>query len=85
VLANVSKLQFVNTTVLGVLRNQTPPPKDLGVDVSVGMQYRPFMSQNLVFNASASALVPGKGLKKLYDEGKRGAQYSVLMNLVLTY
>ncbi len=85
VLANVSKLQFVNTTVLGVLRNQTPPSKDLGVDVSVGAQYRPFMSQNLVFNASASALLPGKGLKQLYDEGKRGAQYSVLLNLVLTY
>ncbi len=85
VLANVSKLQFVNTTVLGVLRNQAPPPKDLGVDVSVGAQFRPYMSQNLVFNASASALLPGKGLKKLYDEGKRGAQYSVLLNLVLTY
>ena len=84
-LGNVSSLRFVNTSVLGVLRNQAPPSKNLGVDVSLGMQYRPFMSQNIVFNASAAALLPGKGLKQLYDEDKRGAQYSVLMNLLLTY
>ncbi len=84
-LGNISKLNFVNTSVLGVLRNQAPPSKDLGVDVSVGIQYRPFMSQNVVFNASAAALLPGKGLKQLYDEDKRGPQYSILMNLLLTY
>jgi hypothetical protein len=85
VLGNVSSLRFVNTSVLGVLRNQAPPSKNLGVDISLGIQYRPFMSQNIVFNASAAALLPGKGLKQLYDEDKRGAQYSILMNLLLTY
>ena len=85
VLGNVSKLNFVNTSSLGVLRNQAPPSKDLGVDISIGAQYRPFMSQNIVLNASAAALVPGKGLKQLYDEDKRGPQYSVLVNLLLTY
>ena len=85
VLGNISKLNFMNTAVLGVLRNQAPPSRDLGVDVSVGVQYRPFMSQNVVFNVSAAALLPGKGLKQLYEEGKRGPQYSVLMNLLVTY
>ena len=85
VVGNVSSLRFVNTSVLGVLRNQSPPSKNLGVDVSLGIQYRPFMSQNIVFNASAAALLPGNGLKQLYDEDKRGAQYSVLMNQLLTY
>ena len=85
VLANISKLNFMNTSVLGVLRNQAPPSKDLGVDISIGAQYRPFMSQNFVFNASAAALLPGKGLKQLYEEDKRGPQYSILMNLLLTY
>ena len=84
-LANISKLNFVNTSVLGVLRNQSPPSKDLGVDVSIGAQYRPFMSQNFVLNASAAALLPGKGLKQLYEEDKRGPQYSILLNLLLTY
>ena len=85
VLSNISKLNFVNTSSLSVLRNQAVSSTDLGVDISVGAQYRPFMSQNMVFNASAAALLPGKGLKQLYDEDKRGPQYSVLMNLLLTY
>ena len=43
------------------------------------------MTQNFVLNASAAALLPGKGLKQLYEEDKRGPQYSILMNLLLTY
>ena len=30
-------------------------------------------------------LLPGKGLKQLYDEDQRGVQYSLLVNLLLTY
>jgi len=83
--ANVSYLQFVDTTVLGVLRNQAPPSRDIGWDLSAALQWRPFMSQNVVFNFSAAVLFPGKGLKQLYDEGQRGPQYSVLGNLLLTF
>jgi hypothetical protein len=43
------------------------------------------MSQNLVLNASAAVLEPGKGLKQLYDEGQRGPQYSILVNLVAAF
>ncbi len=83
--ANVSYLRFVDTTVLGVLRNQLPPSREIGWDVSGAIQWRPFMSQNVVFNFSAAVLLPGKGLKQLYDEGQRGPQYSVLGNLLLTF
>ncbi|APV51185.1 hypothetical protein BWI17_16750 [Betaproteobacteria bacterium GR16-43] len=82
---NVNYLRFQDTTVLGVLRNQAPPDREIGWDVSGAIQYRPFMSQNVVLNASAAVLVPGKGLKQLYDEDKRGPQYSILFNLLLTY
>jgi hypothetical protein len=84
-LGNISKLDFINTSSLGVLRNQKISSKDLGVDVSAGVQYRPFFTQNFVLNASASALIPGKALKQLYEENKRGPQYSILVNLLLTY
>jgi hypothetical protein len=84
-LGNVNMLRFATTEVLGVLRNQAPPSRELGVDVSAGVQWRPFMSQNVVLNASAATLLPGKGLKQLYDEGQRGPQYSVLVNLVATF
>ena len=84
-IGNVSYLRFQETEVLGVLRNQAPPSRDIGWDVSAAVQWRPFMSQNVVFNFSAAALLPGKGLKQLYDEGQRGPQYSVLGNLLLTF
>ena len=85
VLGNISKLDFVNTSSLSVLRNQNITSKDLGIDVSAGIQYRPYMTQNIVLNASAAALIPGKALKQLYEENKRGPQFSVLVNLLLTY
>ena len=66
-------------------RKIEPPDREIGWDVSGAVQYRPFMSQNVVLNASAAALLPGKGLKQLYDEDKRGPQYSILFNLLLTY
>jgi len=83
--ANVSYLRFGDTTVLGVLRNQAPPARDIGWDVSAALQWRPFMSQNLVIGASAAALLPGRGLKQLYDEGERGPQYSLLVNVVAAF
>jgi hypothetical protein len=85
VLGNVSMLRFNHTASLSVLRNQLISAKQLGTDVSVGVQVRPFMSQNVVISASAAALVPGKALKALYDEDKRGVQYSALLNVVLTF
>jgi hypothetical protein len=83
--ANVSYLRFGDTTVLGVLRNQAPPSREIGWDLSAALHWRPFMSQNLVVNASAAVLLPGRGLKELYDEGQRGPQYSILVNLVATF
>jgi hypothetical protein len=85
VTGNVSHLRFQNTEVLGVLRNQAPPSREIGWDVSTAVQWRPFMTQNVVLNASAAVLFPGKGLKQLYDEGQRGPQYSVLVNLLATF
>ena len=84
-ISNISYLQFQNTEVLGVLRNQAPPSRSIGWDVSAGVQWRPFMSQNMVLNASAAMLLPGEGLKQLYDESQRGPQYSILCNLLLSF
>src|SRR5690606_24217907 len=85
VIGNLSYLRFVHTEVLGVLRNQAPPSREIGWDLSGAVQWRPFMSQNLIVNASAAVLFPGRGLRQLYDEGQRGPQYSILFNLLATY
>ena len=82
-IANVSKLSFSDTSSLEVLRNQGHIDTDIGVDISASLQYRPFMSQNIVLNASAASLRPGKGFKQLFDAGE--TQYSVLLNLLMSF
>jgi hypothetical protein len=38
-----------------------------------------------VFNLSAAALIPGRGLRELYGNSLDATQYSLLANLLLTY
>jgi hypothetical protein len=84
-LGNVSRLRFNETEVLGVLRNQRPPANDIGTDVSLGLQYRPLFSQNIVITGSFAALLPGKGLRELYADNKTLPLYSGLLNVILAY
>jgi hypothetical protein len=81
--ANVNKLEFENTNVLGTLRQQRPPSKDLGIDASIGFQYRPFFSQNIVVNGSFAKLFPGDGYKELFPDDKD--PYSFLFNVILSF
>jgi hypothetical protein len=84
-ISNISYLQFQSTEVLAALRSQSPPPRSIGWDLSAGVQWRPFMSQNMVLNASAAALLPAEGLKQLYDTSQSGALYSILVNLLVSF
>ncbi len=85
IISNVSKLDFVDSSSLEVLRNQGSISTDIGIDISAGLQYRPFMTQNIVLNTSVAALLPGKGYKQLFDTGHGNTQYSVLFNLLMTF
>ncbi|MEO5762657.1 MAG: hypothetical protein ABIR28_10140 [Vicinamibacteria bacterium] len=82
---NVSAIAFANTSILSVLRNQGAIDRFVGVDTSVAVQYRPLMTQNIVLNVSGAALWPGRSFRLLYDENRRGPQYSVLANVLLSY
>jgi hypothetical protein len=85
VVSSISKLEFENTNVLGVLRQQKPPSTDLGIDASIGFQYRPFFSQNVVINGSLARLFPGKGYKELFDNENAKRPYSLLFNVILSF
>jgi hypothetical protein len=82
-IGNLNELWFANTSSLALLRNQGTIDRSIGTDLSVAIQYRPLFSQNIVLNASAATLIPGQGLKELY--GNNRTQYSILVNLLLTY
>lgn len=80
---NLNWLSFGDTRVLQYLRNQARISRDIGLDLSLALQYRPFMTQNLVFNVSLAMLQPGKSYRQLFDSAQR--PYSVLANLLLTF
>jgi len=83
---NVNHISFVNTAVVQALRQEGSIPKSLGWDVSVSTIWRPKMTQNLVFRASAAAFDAGKGFKDLFaNSGRHDRYYSVLLNAILTF
>jgi hypothetical protein len=83
---NVNHLWFHKTAVIEALRMQGNISRDIGWDVSVAATWRPKMTQNIVFRASAAVLQAGRGFRKLFDNEERDARYrSVLLNAVLTY
>ncbi len=84
-IANVNRLFFRDTTVFSILRTQGAVDKDIGTDLSFAMQYRPFMSQNVIINASISTLFAGKGIKQLTDEDQRGRLSTALVNVILAF
>ena len=85
VISNLNYLEFDNLSSLAVLRNQRLSSTRIGLDASVGVQYRPFFTQNVVINASVGALFPAHGLREIYGSAFDDTQYSALLNILLTF
>jgi hypothetical protein len=64
--ANVNYLRFEHTEVLEQILFQSPIRHSIGVDSSVGVRYRPPLTENIAITAGASTLVPGQGLRDIY-------------------
>jgi hypothetical protein len=83
---NFNHLSFNNTTVLELLRQQSPIHRNIGWDISGAATYRPFDTQNLILRTSAAVLIPGQGFEDLYASATPGQVYfSVLVNAILAY
>ena len=80
--SNFNYLGFANTTVLEVVRQQGNIGRELGLDASFALTWRPVAIQNIVTRLSVAALLPGSGYKSLFGDE---VAYSVLGNIVLTY
>jgi hypothetical protein len=79
---NLNALRFDDTSVLEVARNQSAIDEEIGTDVSVGVIYRPKMTQNIVLRASYARLLAGDGFEALFPEEDPGY---LLFNVVLAY
>jgi len=81
-LANVSWLRFADTEVLKELEHDNKIGRDIGLDYSIGLQYRPFLNNNAIVNFGAAALTPGNGFRDLYSSE---TLYSVFLGVTLAY
>jgi len=79
---NANKLGFADTSSLEVARQIGNVDKDIGLDLSAALIYRPFFTQNAVVRLSAAGLFPGDGFEQLYGDED---SYSILANIILTY
>jgi hypothetical protein len=74
--------------------------KDIGLDLSIGFQYRPLLTDNIIISAGFGALLPGSGFTDIYQANTdlvagfdrtdmRGQVddflYSALIAITLTY
>jgi hypothetical protein len=77
-LLNVNYLRFERTAPIELLLFESPIHNTIGLDYSLGFQYRPPLSENISITGGASALSPGQGFRHLYS-GK--TQFSLFANV----
>jgi hypothetical protein len=81
-ITNASYLQFDSTAPLKLLLHDNKVGRDIGVDLSVGLQYRPFLNNNAIINIGVATLLPGRGFRDIYTSQ---TLYSVFAGVTLTY
>ena len=64
---NCNFMWFDKTASLETFVFQGKIDRFIGIDLSVGMEYRPFLSNNVILMAGIASLLPGKGFTDLYD------------------
>ncbi len=63
---NVNYLRFMDTEPLELVLFDSPIHHAIGIDSSVGVRYRPPLTENISITAGAATLIPGQGLRDIY-------------------
>ena len=61
--------------------------RKIGTDLSVGVEYRPLLSNNIIMKGGISTLLPGQGFRDIYN-GIRvdiNPLMAVFLDVTLTY
>jgi hypothetical protein len=64
---NVNYIRFVETKPLEILLKQPNIRQDVGLDVSLGLECRPFLNNNVIFKGFGAILQPWGGFKDIYQ------------------
>jgi hypothetical protein len=79
---NVNFLRFENTAPLELLLFESPIRNTIGLDYSVGFQYRPPLSENISITGGVAALSPGQGFRDIFTGT---TQFSVFADVRLQF
>jgi len=97
---NANYIWFADTEPLRLALQTNKVRDELGLDVSLGFKYRPFLTEQVIFSAGIGALFPGAGYRDIYrrntvhvpgygpqdEEGKVDRYlYNAFFTLTLTY
>ena len=84
---NTNYLWFEESEPLERFTFQDNIKRSIGLDVSLGMEYRPLLNNNIIISAGTAWLFPGAGFKDLYSTvgGKTETMFSHFVELDLTY
>jgi hypothetical protein len=66
-IGNANWLWFEDTGVIEQFVFQSGINRHIGTDLSLGLEYRPNLNDNLIFISGVSTLLPGDGFKDLYN------------------
>jgi len=64
---NANYLRFVETRPMEVLLKQPSIASDIGVDISLGAEYRPFLNNNIIVKPFVAVFQPLDGFKDIYE------------------
>lgn len=79
---NASWLRFDTTAPLELALNDDHIASDIGWDLSIGMNWRPWLTDHVIVTAGHAWLLPGEGLRDLYGSGALQAGF---VGLTLTW
>lgn len=85
---NANYLMFDETEVLSTFTFQGDIDNEIGLDLSIGFEWRPFHNDNAIMLFGASCLIPDEGFKDLYAEYNSGdveTLFASFFEMILTY
>jgi len=81
-ITNASYLRFDETESIKLVLNQDAIGKEIGYDLSVGILWRPWLTDNVIIKAGYAALIPGSGYKDIYNSQTPHATFA---EVILTW
>ena len=76
-------IRFATTESIQQLLFQENIREELGYDLSVGLRYRPFITNQVVIAGGAAVFIPGEGFRDIYESGE--PLYHIFTNLILQF